>query len=288
MSTRTGTRTRTKRPRGRPTRPGRGPLLLIGGHEDREGECRLLQEIAARARDGPLIIATLASEEPAELWQLYSRLFARLGVRDTVHLDVASREEALNGKAVEQAELFKKAGGVFFTGGSQLRITATLGGTSLCQVIRDLHGRGRIIAGTSAGASVMSSTMLVTGDSEHSPRLGDALRLAPGLGFVQDLLVDQHFAERGRIGRLVAAVAQNPATLGVGIDEDTAILVDRNDAFRVLGSGAVYVVDGTSITGSNVVEGKESGTLSVHGVRLHLLREGERYDVRARRPIPGD
>jgi cyanophycinase len=139
-----------------------------------------------------------------------------------------------------------------------------------------------VLAGTSAGASAMSDTMLVRGASAESHRLGD-LHMAPGLGLVRDVIIDQHFAERGRIGRLLGAVAQSPRVLGVGIDEDTAILL-LGDEFEVLGSGAVYVVDAEGVTASNIAEGRADCALSMFDVRLHVLASGDRLNLRTRRP----
>ncbi len=258
---------------------------MIGGREDRVGECRILAEFAKRVGAGPLVVATVASEVPDELWALYRPLFRRLGVRRVQHLPIETREDAVNGDGVNE-HIVERAAGIFFTGGSQLRITTLLGGTALCERVAELHARGGAIGGTSAGASVLSDTMLVSGASDKSPRLGDMLRMAPGLGLLPDMIVDQHFAERGRIGRLIAAVAQNARALGIGLDEDTAIVVDPPGAFRVLGQGAVYVVDGTTVTDTNVVEGEDERTLTVHDVRIHLLSDGQRFDLATRRPLP--
>jgi cyanophycinase len=126
----------------------------------------------------------------------------------------------------------EQAGAIFFTGGDQLQLTSQLGGTPHCDHIQAFYyQRGGVIAGTSAGASVICETMLVSGNGEDSLKIGDTLRMAPGLGFVKDMIIDQHFAERGRIGRLLTAVAQNPRLLGVGIDEDMAILVEGEGCF---------------------------------------------------------
>lgn len=264
-----------------------GPIFVIGGHEDRDGDCAILAEFVAAMPPGPLAVATLASESPDELWATYSRVFRRLGAKDVLHLAVDSRDGVDEADTHQREALVRRATGVFFMGGSQIRVTTLLGGTPLCERIRELHGRGGAIAGTSAGASVLSSTMLVAGPSAVSPRVGDALRMAPGLGLLPDMIIDQHFAERGRLGRLTAAVAQNPSLLGVGLDENTAIVLDRRpDRFRVIGNGAVYVVDGTTITRTNVIEDRQDETFSVHGVRLHILNAGESFEVLARRAIP--
>jgi cyanophycinase len=130
--------------------------------------------------------------------------------------------------------------------------------------------------------------MLVTGTSRNSPRVGDVVQMAPGLGFIHDVIIDQHFAERGRMGRLLGAVAQNPKTLGLGIDEDTAIVVDADERFYVVGSGAVYVADGSDIIFSNVTESDGEKTLAIHDVKLHVLCEGDAFDLKTRTPQSGN
>ena len=255
-------------------------LVIIGGHEDKTGDRAILREVADRVGAGPLVIATVASEVPGELWEEYERLFRTLGVRHVRRLDVSSREEATSPSKVA---VLDGAVGVFFTGGDQLKITSQIGDTPVYQCIRAVYDRGGTICGTSAGASVMTETMLVSGGSDLSHRIGGALQLAPGLGLLPDVIVDQHFAERGRIGRLLGAVAQNPRIVGIGIDEDTAVVVRRGHC-RVIGSGAVYVVDGRHTTYSNLTSEAPDRTMSVFDVKLHVLSEGDAYDLRRRRP----
>ncbi len=143
---------------------------------------------------------------------------------------------------------------------------------------------GKVIAGTSAGASVVTDTMLTRGEGGESHRVSDALQMAPGLGFIRGMIIDQHFAERGRLGRLLGAVAQNPKTLGVGIDEDTAIIVEGKEHFRVVGSGAVYILDARNVTYSNIIEAKSEETLSIHNLRMHVLSDGDEFNLKTRQP----
>jgi cyanophycinase len=233
-------------------------------------------------RGGRLVVATVASAVPDELWADYEPLFRGFGITDVVHLDVANRGEA---KSEEKLRLLDGASGVFFTGGDQLKITSQLGDSPIYARVREIYLEGGVVAGTSAGASVMAETMMVAGAGDESHRIGSALQMAPGFGLFPGVILDQHFAQRGRIGRLVAAVAQNPRILGIGIDEDTAILCEPGRCFTVLGSGAVYVVDGSDVTYSNLTEEEaRDRTLSVFGVRLHLLSMGDSYDVALRRP----
>jgi cyanophycinase len=259
-----------------------GPLIVIGGHEDKEGERLILKEVAARLGQGKLVIATVASHEPEGYFDAYKAAFAPLGVTDLVELYVNERDET---RSPRTHDILSDAAGVFFTGGDQLRISSQIGDTPVEEMVRAIHRRGGVIAGTSAGASAMSETMLVRGPSAESHRIGD-LNMAPGLGLLSEVIIDQHFAERGRIGRLLGAVAQNPRMLGIGIDEDTAIVVEGGRC-TVLGSGAVYVVDGADVTHSNIAEADRREALSMFGVRLHVISAGDRFDLKRRCPSRG-
>jgi cyanophycinase len=259
-----------------------GPLVIIGGREDKEGEMAILKEVVSRIpKNGKLVVATVASSIGKELWEIYRKVFRRLGVRYISHLDVLNRTLQIDKKAMRAVS---NADGIFFTGGDQLKITSELGGTAVLERIIQIHDRGGLIAGTSAGASVMSETMLVGGASEGSYRIGNQLRMAPGLGLVKNMIIDQHFAERGRINRLIGAVAQNPKFLGIGIDEDTAVVMESDHEFEVHGSGAVYVIDAHEVTESNISDAVDQKTLSIFNVRFHVLSGGDLFDVRTQRP----
>lgn len=261
-----------------------GPILIIGGHEDKTGDRVILKELARRLNGGRLVLATIASSQPDGYFDAYQDAFADLGVTDLVELYVEERSDSADAALLDKLE---GAAGVFFTGGDQLRISSHIGDTPIEARVRDLHRRGGLIAGTSAGASMMSETMLVRGSSAESNRIGD-LHMAPGLALVRDAVIDQHFAERGRIGRLLGAVAHNPRVLGIGLDEDTAVVIER-DGFGVIGRGAVYVVDGEGVTHSNVAEAAQDSVLSVYDVRLHVLSHGDGFDLKRRRPDrPGE
>ena len=255
----------------------KGSLIIIGGHEDKERDRKILKEVAERVRGGKLVIATVASHQPEGYFDSYQKAFGALGLTDLVELYVEDRVEA---QEAGKLAVLDDAAGVFFTGGDQLRISSQIGDTPLERRVRAIHELGGVIAGTSAGASVMSETMLVKGTSSESHRIGD-LHMAPGLGLVRDVIIDQHFAERGRFGRLLGAVAQNPRVLGIGIDEDTAIVV-KGEHFRVLGSGAVYIVDGSTVTRSNIAEARPERTLSMFDVKMHVLSDGDRFDLATR------
>ncbi|WP_010546060.1 cyanophycinase [Sphingomonas elodea] len=257
-----------------------GPLIIIGGHEDKDGDRTILKEVAARVKDGKLVIATVASHQPDGYFEAYQKAFGALGVDNLVELYVHERGETLE---QETQSVFEGAAGIFFTGGDQLRISSQIGDTPVERMVRDIHARGGVVAGTSAGASVMSETMLVKGSSAESHRIGD-LHMAPGLRLVRDVIIDQHFAERGRIGQLLGAVAQNPRVLGIGIDEDTAIVLE-GCCFRVVDAGAVTIVDGAGVTRSNIAEASPERTLSMHHVCLHVLSHGDRFDLDQREPV---
>lgn len=261
----------------------KGTLIIIGGHEDKDNEREILKEIAARTdADGKrLVIITVASEEPQELADTYRTIFKKLGVQKIDILDIRSRNEA---RDEEKLQLLDHTPVVFFTGGDQLRITSQLGDTPIFSCLHKIYLEGGTIVGTSAGAAAMPETMLVGGPDDESEHIS-ALQMAPGLGLLPGVVVDSHFAERGRIGRLLGAVTQNPRNLGLGIDENTAIVVEHGQHFRVLGSGAVYVTDGSRITYSSLSEHQPEGILSIHDLLLHVLGHDDRFDLTTRRPI---
>jgi len=256
-------------------------LVIIGGREERTGEMAILTEVAKRVGAGKLVIATVASSVGHELWEDYRKIFKKLGVKQISHLDVVCRKQSVDHKALKALE---GATAVFFTGGDQLKITSELGGTVVADEIFRIYEMGGMIAGTSAGASVMSETMLVAGSSDSSYRIGPSVRTAPGLGFVKNMIIDQHFAERGRISRLLGVVAQNPRYLGIGIDEDTAIIMNEHESFRVIGRGAVYVLDAHEATESNVAEAALDTALSIFNVRVHVLSAGDAFDMAHKQP----
>jgi cyanophycinase len=257
-------------------------LIIIGGKEDRSADKIILGEVARRIGSGKLVVSTVAiPSDPDGLFEEYEKAFRALGVKHLYKLEINNREEATS---ESKLRILNDATGVFFTGGDQMKITSQIGDTLIFRRIKEIYEEGGVIAGTSAGAAVMSETMLVTGGDEASHVIGGSSRMAPGLGFLDDVIIDQHFMERGRLGRLLGAVAQNPKNLGIGIDEQTAIVVERGNGFYVLGSGAVYVIDGSEVSYSNIAEEDLNKTLSIYDVRIHMLSQGDRFDLIARRP----
>lgn len=265
-----------------PCRP-EGTLVVIGGNEQKEGSRPILEAIARRVGSGKLVIATVASEEPEKQWQQYQNTFRDLGVQRIQQLQVRRREELIEHPG---EDLFDENTVVFFTGGDQMKITSRFGGTPLCDRLREIYSRGATIAGTSSGASAMAEVMMAAGESDSSHEIGDSLRLAPGLGFISGVIIDQHFAERGRMGRLLGAIGQNPRLLGIGIDEDTALVFTGHEEAAVIGSGAVYIIDGRQVTYSNSAD-NSGDAMSLFGVTVHVLSRGDRYNLAERRPLTG-
>lgn len=263
----------------------RGQLVIIGGAEDKQGECTILRHFV-RLAGGPnarIVVMTVATELPLEVGAEYVELFDRLGVEDVRTFDVNCRESANATSAVKAIE---KATGVFFTGGDQVRITNLLGGTKMDTALHERHEAGLVLAGTSAGASMMSNTMIIEGVPETNPRIG-IVEMGPGMEFIPGVVIDQHFAQRGRLGRLLSAVAQFPHHLGVGIDENTAMVVD-DASFEVIGAGAVTVIDANALKYSNLAGLRNNDDLALCGVILHILPAGYRFDLKNRTPVLQD
>jgi cyanophycinase len=261
-----------------------GTLILIGGREDKLGHRLVLKEVAQNVGSGKLVIATVASEVPDLQWTTYATIFQEMGIPEIVHFHVDTREQASD---PARTALFDDASAVFFTGGDQLKITSKLAGTPAYSRIRAIYEEhAGLIAGTSAGASAMGEMMLVSHGTDESHKVAGAFFMARGLGFVREMVIDQHFAQRARIERLVGAVAEDPTALGVGIDEDTAIVLGPAGPFRVIGGGAVYVADGQTITYTNLSERNPETTLCLFDIRLHVLCHETCFDLRSRRPLP--
>ena len=264
------------------SKQARGKLIIIGGHEDKANDPSILELVAKEVKrlKGSLVITTVASNVPDELVDEYIPAFKDLGVQHIDVLDIRSREDAYDEATVRKLE---DAAVIFFTGGDQLRITSQIGDSPIYRRMKDLFADGGTVVGTSAGAAVLPETMLVSGASDESSEVS-ALGMAPGLGLIQGVVIDSHFAQRGRMGRLLGAVAQNPKNLGLGIDENTAIVVEHEKQFRVIGAGAVYVVDGAGISYSSLSEKHPEGIISIYDVRLHVLGEGDCFDLVNRHP----
>lgn len=256
-----------------------GQLIIIGGSEDKEGSCTILREFVRRAggREARIVVMTVATSLPGEVGTEYRAIFARFGV-DTVEIvDTERREDADNPRDLE---VIDSATGVFFTGGDQARITDLLKDTEIDKLLHEKFARGLVIAGTSAGAAMMPDIMIVEGESETNPTI-DSVTLEPGMGFLPNVAIDQHFSQRGRLGRFVSALMQQPAVLGFGIDENTAIAIYGDEA-EIIGEGAVTIVDVASISHTNINESLHDEALAICGAKLHILPHGYRFNLKKR------
>ncbi len=258
-------------------------LIIIGGGEDKQAGKEILKEVVTLAggAKASMAVITTASNCPLEAGEEYRRAFLDLGVGKVATINISSRSEANEGHILEDLATIN---GIFFVGGDQLRISSILGGTNFHYYIKNRLRDGIIVAGTSAGASMMSEVMVVEGDDVDAPRKC-TVKMAPGMGFVEGVIIDQHFNQRGRIGRLLGAVAQNPYSLGIGIDEDTGVVVGNNRLVRVIGSGVITVVDGSNIEFTNISEQYPDEPLAITNVNIHILPTSYKFDLKSRRAI---
>lgn len=260
-----------------------GNLLIIGGAEDKQKECKILKHFFRMAgeKESRICVITAASNSAEQAAQSYEDIFKGFGCPDLETLNIYTRKDA---NAQENVDKITRSSGIFFTGGDQLRITAMIGGTALGKALQHAYERRVIIAGTSAGASVMSDTMIIGGDGDTPGE--DLIKMAPGLGLLKGVIIDQHFAQRGRIGRLLTAVALNPSVLGIGIDEDTSVHVGVDGKLRVIGRGTALIVDASFATLSNVDELFSGRPLALAPIKIHVLSEGYEFEIVERSSIP--
>ena len=265
----------------RPATVTTGPCLAIGGAEDKLNDRSILSTflmLAGGALARIVVVPTASSMENGG--DRYRRIFTEMGADRVDVLPIRNREDA-NGRIPLDA--LRETTGIFLTGGNQMRLSALMGGSDAEAWIRERHRAGAIVAGTSAGASILSAHMVAMGASGPSPRLRMAQMVA-GFGLVPDMIIDQHFRQRDRIGRLLALVAANPSLLGVGIDEDTGILIDENGVMEVIGRQSITIVDGRRMV-SDIAEVKAQGGISVSNAGLHVLTAGRRFHAPERRVL---
>ncbi len=256
-----------------------GPLVIIGGAEEKTGHGVVLREFTrlAGGNQARIVVLPLASEIPVEVGEAYVDVFGTIGAASVVPLHITSREEANDPEVLAEIEA---ATGVFFTGGDQVRITKLLGGTKLDTLLHARHSDGLVIGGTSAGATMMSAIMIV-GDIPNVPLRVGMTEIYPGMEFLPGVVIDQHFEQRGRLRRLLSAVAQYPHHIGVGIDENTALVV-IGDEFQVIGEGAVTVIDMGTLAHTNLPSLSKGGLLALCGITTHILPAGYRYNLKNR------
>jgi cyanophycinase len=251
-------------------------LLIIGGAEDRVGRATVLRRFVrlAGGRRARIVLIPTASSFQDEVVDSYTDVFTRLGAPAPQVVNPQSRLDADDDAA---AALLDQATGIFMSGGSQLKLSQRLPGTPLGEALHRAHARGAVIGGTSAGASIMSQFMISMGDEGITPRQRHS-QLSAGLGLLQGVIIDQHFAQRARYGRLMSMVAASPNLIGIGIDEDTAIEVRHGRTFTVHGSGAVFVLDCRSAS-SDAPEARRGAPLLVSGAVVHSLPAGATFDL---------
>ena len=259
-----------------------GTLCVIGGGEDRTGSRVVLREfIRLSGGDGARIaVVATASSLGDEILDEYERVFLALGAGSVVRLRPSSRAEA---DGVDLAAELADVDAVFMTGGNQLKLTQIIGGTRFADAVRSAYQRGALVGGTSAGASAVSEHMIAFGDETDTPRQG-VTASAAGLGLLPDVIVDQHFAQRNRYGRLLSLVARSPRLLGLGVDEDTAAVIRGGHLVEVIGTGCVFVADGSNaVSDAHIAE--LGAPMLVSGVVVHALPSGARFDLLQRRLV---
>ena len=257
----------------------RGWIVPIGGAENKENDRHILERFVrvSGGNDANIVIIPTASRMH-ETGPRYEKLFADIGAAQVTTMDFDTRRDCQEpGRLNRLAE----ATGIFFTGGNQLRLTTLLGGTPVAKLIRVRNAHGVAVGGTSAGASILSEHMIAFGD-EGSAVISGSVRLAPGLGLTNRFIIDQHFRQRDRLGRLITALAYNPFAIGIGLDEDTAAFIGPDETLEVEGSGGVTVVDGSEVSYSSISEVAEGQPVCILGLRLHILTAGATFNLNTR------
>ncbi|MCU1290890.1 MAG: cyanophycinase [Acidobacteria bacterium] len=264
----------------------KGILVAVGGGESADitdDSIKIIEkfiEYSGGINKAKIIVMTVATNKPEEARERYEELFGRINFKNFDFVNITDRSEAYEKEVLKKIE---SATGLYFTGGNQLHVTALTGGSPLHQLILDKFSEGLVIGGTSAGAMMMSSSTLVSGETDCAPRLG-AIEVAPGMELIDNSIIDTHFSQRGRHGRLLSAVVHNPQAIGIGIDERTAMIVQGNK-FEVVGEGAVTVICAKNSMHTNLPYIKTDETISAFGVDFHVLPEGYEYDLSKREPI---
>jgi cyanophycinase len=261
---------------------GSSKLIAVGGGEMREATEVLeqLKRYLSGKSDPRVTVMTVATSDAKGAASKYNSLFRSLGIKHVDVADVSQREDAFAEASLKKID---SADAIFFTGGDQLNITSLMGGTPLHNRIYERLQEGVLIIGTSAGAAMMSSSMIVSGKSDSPPAVG-GVEIAPGMDMIPETIIDSHFSQRGRHGRLLTAIAHYPQVLGIGIDERTAIMT-QNGKFTVIGEGTVTVMDGSHMRHTDLPYRKDAEALGMFGVQVHVLPSGYSFDVKARTPI---
>ena len=262
----------------------RGWIIPIGGAENKENDRHILERFvrASGGEQADIVVIPTASRMH-ETGARYEQLFRDIGAERVTVMDFDTRRDCQESGRLRRLE---EASGIFFTGGNQLRLTTLLGGTPVAKLIRQRNAQGVTVGGTSAGASILSEHMIAFGD-EGSAVISGSVRLAPGLGLTNRFIIDQHFRQRDRLGRLLTALAYNPFAVGIGLDEDTAAFIGPDETVEVVGSGGVTIVDGADVSYSSMGEVAEGQPVCMLGLRLHVLVAGATFNLHTRVAEPG-
>jgi len=262
----------------------RGWIIPIGGAENKENDRHILERFVrvSGGEQADIVVIPTASRMH-ETGPRYEQLFRSLGAERVTVMDFDTRRDCQETGRLRRLE---EASGIFFTGGNQLRLTTLLGGTPVAKLIRQRNAHGVTVGGTSAGASILSEHMIAFGD-EGSAVVSGSVRLAPGLGLTNRFIIDQHFRQRDRLGRLLTALAYNPFAVGIGLDEDTAAFIGPDETVEVEGSGGVTIVDGADVSYSSMGEVAEGQPVCMLGLRLHVLVAGATFNLHTRIAEPG-
>jgi cyanophycinase len=262
----------------------RGWIIPIGGAEEKENDPRILRRfVALCGGDQADIVVIPTASRLADTGARYERIFAELGAAKVTAIDFDTRRDTEEKSRLARIE---QASGIFFTGGNQLRITTLLGGTKVAKLVRTQNARGVHVAGTSAGAAILSEHMIAFGEEGSSPRAG-SVRLAPGIGLTNRFIIDQHFRQRDRLGRLATALAFNPFAVGIGLDEDTAAFIGPDNTLEVEGSGAVTVIDAAGLQFSSMDRIDEGEPVCLLGLSVHVLVHGATFNLHTRQASAG-
>ena len=257
----------------------RGWIIPIGGAENKENDRHILERFVrcSGGRDADIVVIPTASRLH-ETGPRYEKLFKDIGAARVDVMDFDTRRDCHEPGRLRRLE---EASGVFFTGGNQLRLTTLLGGTPVAKLVRTRNASGVSVGGTSAGASILSEHMIAFGD-EGSSVISGSVRLAPGLGLTNRFIIDQHFRQRDRLGRLLTALAYNPFAIGIGLDEDTAAFIGPDETVEVEGSGGVTIVDAADVSYSSMDSVTEGQPVCMLGLRLHVLVVGATFNLHTR------
>ncbi|MEO8772087.1 MAG: cyanophycinase [Ferruginibacter sp.] len=279
----------------------KGKLLAIGGAEDKgtdleKGEIHrnnlnffglgILRRMVEETGDTStrIEVITTASMIPQEVGENYLNAFGKIGCTNIGVLNIRNRVDALNEEYVER---IKKCDAVMFSGGNQMRLTSTFGGTPFLELLLNRYNEEAnfLVAGTSAGAMAMSNTMIYEGNATKAHLKGE-VKITTGLGFMDDVIFDSHFEKRGRFGRLAQAIAANPSCIGIGLGEDTGMLITNGNRMEAIGSGLVIIVDGHDIRHSNIADIPDGNPISIENLKVHFCEKGNGYLVRERLFLP--